>query len=55
MEGGARPEGGVSASKSLDSLDLCTGEGDEEGEDGSSESLCVCLVAKVWADWWAAC
>ena len=55
VEGGARPEGGVSASKSLDSLDLRTGEGEEEGEDGSSESLCVCLVAKVWADWWAAC
>ena len=53
VEGGARLEGGVPASKSLDSLDLRTGEGEEEGEDGSSELLCDCLPGLVWVDWWA--
>lgn len=38
VEGGTRLEGGVSASKSLDSLDLRTGEGEEEGE------LCYSLI-----------
>ena len=54
--GGGRPDGGgVSESKSLDSLDLrAAGEGEEDGEDGGREWVfCVCLlvglcVALVW-------